>query len=124
VVDILLSPSRIGWPTAVLATVWLIALGESVRTIAWARNDAFARYASWTVPFHGKRPRRAFAAASERLKSGLRPAAILPLVLAPMPMMRPPADITTAIVGAAVLWWLVFTAVAVLGAQITLRSAV
>ena len=122
-VDVLLSPSRIGWPTAVLATVWLIALGEGARTIAWARNDAFARYASWTVPFHGNRPRRAFAAAADRLKSGLRPAAVLPLVLAPMPMMRPPADITTALVGVAVLWWLAFTTAAVLGAQITLRSA-
>ncbi len=120
--DVLLSPSRIGWPVAVFATVWLIALGEGVRTIAWARNDHFARYAAWTVPFRGDRPGRAFAAAAEQLKSGLRPAAVMPLVLAPMPMLRPPADITTAVVGVAVLWWLAFTTAAVLRAQVTLRS--
>jgi hypothetical protein len=122
VVDALLSPSRIGWPAAVLATVLLIALGESVRTIAWSRDDAFARYAAWTVPFRRERQGSAFVAAANRLKSWLRPAAVLPLVLAPMPMLRPPADITTAVVGVAVMWWCVFTAAAVLRAQVALRS--
>lgn len=122
--DVLMSPVRIGWVTSVVATLTLIGLGEAARVIAWARDDpaTVERLAAWSLPGHRHRPEVAVAASFAGMKAWLRPAAVIPLVFAPIPMLRPPADLATAVVAAAVLWWTVFAAIAVVSSQVSLRS--
>ena len=123
--DAFLSPGRIGWVPAVAATLLLIALGEAARIIAWARDDEghHERFVAWSLPGHSGMPSPAVVAGYLRVKMWLRPAAVVPLAFAPVPLMRPPADMTTAVVVGAVVWWTLFTIFALVGGQLALRSA-
>lgn len=118
--DVMVDPGRIGWLPAVAAVIVLVALGELARLVGWTRFDArWLRVIAGLVvpalmaPADNRWTRRARRRRVTRMRQWLQAAPVAPLAFAPVVMLRPPADIATAVVTASLGWWLLFVTLAV-----------
>lgn len=123
--ELFLSPGRISWFAAVSSTLALLALAEWSRFVGWGRPSDLVERRATSLFVPGLR-RLSPAAASARLepvRARLRPATILPMVVAPMMMLRPPADISTVLGATALIWWLAFALLAIGHGLVSGRTA-
>lgn len=122
--DLFLDPGRIGWISSVSATVFLLMVGEVTRIVAWNRHDTkyLPRVVALALPGNQRRSPVAVTAGIDALRAGLRIACVAPLAFSTLVILRPPADITTVIVGVSLAWWAAFTVLALTNGQRLLRT--
>ncbi len=90
------SPNRVGWVVAIGWFLVLVFVGQAARYLRW-REDA-ERPQSHGAPVPG------LAAADPPGRMALTLAAVVPLAVAPMMMLRPPGEVTVWLGGTTFLW--------------------
>ncbi|MDH3755408.1 MAG: hypothetical protein OEU32_16190 [Acidimicrobiia bacterium] len=122
--DVFLSPARIPWAWAIVTTIALLSMGQLARFVGFGRDEDIvgSPFTSLVIPGLGQASSGQFAVVVEAVKSRMRPASVLPLVIAPMLMMRPPADIATVLVLPTIVWWALFFSVGFVRGQRLLRG--
>ncbi len=91
-----MSPNRVGWAVAIGWFLVLVFVGQSARYLRWREDSERPR--SHAAPVPGATP------AEPPGRMALTLAAVIPLTVAPMMMLRPPGEVSVWLGGASLLW--------------------